>query len=434
VRTPHRDRTGLDEVEGRGGLPLAYERSACAQSEPFLQAAARVSDSRLLYKTEHRLDVLPWRRYRSDMKTFFSEISRERLCLDRAPRLVYWEATRACELACVHCRAEAIPHRHPLELSTHEAKALFRQIATFSADPKRLPHLVITGGDPLQRPDLFDLIEYGRGLGLPISVTPAGTPRLNPQTLRQFKEVGIRSLALSLDGSDASRHDAFRGVRGSFRWTLAATRSAQAQRIPLQINTMVTADTLEDLPRLYHLVSEVGVSRWALFFLISVGRGRQLEEITPRQCERLLHWLCDLAESPETSFALKTTEAHHFRRIVYLRMRARGLEEEAILQTPIGRSFGVRDGNGIVFISHLGQIYPSGFLPLSAGDVRQESLMEIYCHSELFCALRDADRLKGKCGHCPFRAICGGSRARAYAATGDPLESDPLCLYQPRTR
>jgi len=358
-----------------------------------------------------------------------AETLQEGFRYDRTPLLVYWEATQACDLACMHCRAEAVSHRHPLELSTEEAKLLLRQITEFGEE--RRPHLVITGGDPLQRPDLFELIAYGRELGLNISVTPAGTPRLTPEVVQQLKVAGISSLALSLDGSDASKHDTFRGVPGSFRWTVEAARATRSAGIALQVNTMVTPRTLDDLPQTYQVVQELDIARWALFFLIPMGRGQKLLEVTPVESERLLNWLCDLVESSDTHFAIKTTEAHHFRRIYYQRLRARGIEEKTVLKTPIGRGFGVRDGNGIVFVSHFGEVYPSGFLPLSAGNIHQQNLVEIYRHNGLFRALRDADRFKGKCGRCPFRAACGGSRARAYATTGDLLESDPLCVYQP---
>jgi len=357
-----------------------------------------------------------------------SEVSNN-LIFEGAPLLVYWEATRACDLACVHCRAEAIPHRHPFELSTQEAQGLLRQITHFG--DTQLPHLVITGGDPLQRPDLCELIAYGRELELTISVTPAGTLRLTPELIRHFKEVGVSSLALSLDGSDALKHDAFRGVHGSFQWTLQAAQGTRTEGITLQINTMVTAQTLGDLPYIYDVVKGLGIVRWSLFFLIPMGRGRALEGITPEQSEKLLNWLCDLMESPETPFIVKTTEAHHVRRIAFLRMRSRGTAASEVVRTPVGHGFGVRDGNGVVFVSHIGQVYPSGFLPLAAGNVRRQSLVDIYRYSALFRSLRDVNRLKGKCGRCPFRAICGGSRARAYALTDDPLESDPLCLYQP---
>lgn len=346
---------------------------------------------------------------------------------DEAPLLVYWEATRACDLACIHCRAEAVLQRHPLELRTDEVKTLLRQIVEFGSAP--LPHLVITGGDPLKRPDLLEVIAYARALGLRTSVTPAGTEKLTQQMIQQLKDSGVSSLALSLDGSDAKKHDAFRGVPGSFQCTLAAARYAKTVGIPLQINTMVTASTLDDLPLIYALLRKLEIVRWALFFLIPLGRGRALPGITPERCEKLLNWLCDLAE--EAPFPIKSTEAHHFRRVAFLRMKSRGMDDEAILQTPIGRGFGVRDGNGVVFISHIGNIYPSGFLPLSAGNVRRDNLVEIYRHSELMRSLRDVNQLQGKCGCCSFRAICGGSRARAFALTGNPMESDPLCLYRP---
>lgn len=352
-----------------------------------------------------------------------------RFIYDQAPRLVYWEATQSCALACIHCRASALPHRHPDELTTDEARGLMRQIADF--DPRRPPHLVITGGDPLRRPDLFSLIDYGRSLGLSISVTPAGTDALTPAVVRQFKEAGVASLALSLDGSTPARHDAFRRVDGSFAWTVAGARAITAAGIPLQINSMVTAETLDDIPHIYEVVRELGITRWALFFLIATGRGSSLAEVTPAESERMLNWLAQVSRSPETPFVIKTTEAHHYRRIAAQRMQ-RHLSEEQIVETPVGRGFGIRDGNGIIFVSHLGEVYPSGFLPLGVGNIRSDSLVTIYRDSPMLRSLRDADQLTGKCGDCPFRLICGGSRARAYAATGDPLASDPLCIYQPR--
>jgi AdoMet-dependent heme synthase len=346
-----------------------------------------------------------------------------------APKLVYWEATQSCALACVHCRAAALAQRHPGELSTAEARALLRQIVSFGSKP--LPHLVITGGDPLRRPDLFSLIDYGRSLGLSISVTPAGTAALTPEVIEQFQQAGVASLALSLDGATPAAHDAFRGVAGSFAWTINGARAIIAQGIPLQINTMVTAETLADLPQIYEVVKTLGITRWALFFLIATGRGSSLAEVSPAQSERLLNWLWEISRSPETPFVIKTTEAHHYRRIAVQRMQQR-MSEEQIFSTPVGRGFGIRDGNGIVFVSHLGEVYPSGFLPLGTGNVRVSSLVDIYRDSALFQALRDPEQLTGKCGDCPFRIVCGGSRARAYAATGDPLASDPLCVYQPR--
>ena len=354
---------------------------------------------------------------------------REAFSYDDAPLLIYWEATQSCELACIHCRAAAIARRDPHELTSTEARALLRQIVDFGG--RSLPHLVITGGDPLRRPDLFELIAYGRSLGISISATPAGTAALTPQVIDQFKQAGVASLALSLDGSTPRLHDAFRGVSGSFDWTLAGAREIIAQGIPLQINTMVTTQTMADIPQIRQVIQDLGITRWALFFLIATGRGSTIEQVSPAESERLLNWLWEVNRASETSFAIKTTEAHHYRRIALQRMQGR-MPEQEILKTPTGRGFGIRDGNGIVFVSHRGEVYPSGFMPLGAGNVRSQNLVELYRHSPLFRTLRDAEQLSGKCGDCSFRIICGGSRARAFAATGDPMASDPLCLYQPR--
>ena len=230
-----------------------------------------------------------------------------RFVYENAPRLVYWEATQSCALACVHCRAESMLGRNPFELTTEEARSLLRQIADFGGKP--LPHLVITGGDPLRRPDLFELIDYGKSLGLAISVTPAGTHELTQAVVDRFAAANVDSLALSLDGSTPARHDAFRGVAGSFEWTLNGARMIVEAGIPLQINSMVTAQTLDDLPHIYETVRSLGITRWAVFFLIATGRGSKLAEVTPEESERLLVWLGQIARAPETNFIIKTTEA-----------------------------------------------------------------------------------------------------------------------------
>lgn len=354
----------------------------------------------------------------------------ERFTFAQAPMLVYWEATRACDLACIHCRAEAAARRHPLELKTEEARALLRQIAGFG--DAKLPHLVVTGGDPLNRPDLFELVRYGRELGIPISVTPAGTPKLTRPALVALQEAGAGGLGLSLDGSDSARHDAFRGEPGSFDWTVSGIRTARALGLPVQVNTMVTAETLADIPAIYELLRALDISRWALFFLIATGRGAALRSLQPAESERFLNWLWQ--QQPAAPFPIKTTEAHHYRRIAYRKLQQRGLSAPQILELPVGRGFGIRDGNGIVFVSHTGDIYPSGFLPLAAGNVRRDDLAAVYRDGELFRRLRDPEQLQGKCGRCEYRALCGGSRARAYAESGDPLAADALCPYEPRTR
>lgn len=347
---------------------------------------------------------------------------------DDAPMMLYWELTRACSLACQHCRADAIPARHPRELSTLEGKRLLDQIRAFGDGA---PHVVFTGGDPLQRPDLFELLNYAVGLGLAISVSPSGTPLLTREAIRGFKASGVSSLAFSLDGSTAARHDRIRGIPGTFDRTISVIGWSAEAGVPVQVNTLVAAETLSDIPAMYDLVRRLDVHRWALFFLIGVGRGAVLNDVSPEEAEALLEWVASLAAQPKP--VIKTTEAHHYRRIIAQRAKssedARPAAENQ--RQSVRRGWGIRDGAGIMFISHTGQVYPSGFLPIPAGNVRRQSPIAIYREAPLFRQLRDPDQLEGKCGRCEFRVICGGSRARAYAATGSPFGADPLCPYEP---
>jgi radical SAM protein len=344
----------------------------------------------------------------------------------RAPLRVYWELTRACDLACRHCRAEAIASRSPEELTTTEGFRLLDQLAGFGPPP---PHVVLTGGDPLKRPDLLALVEHGVGAGLPISVSPSATGLLTRERIQTLKAAGVEAMSLSLDGSTAERHDGLRCVPGTFDHTLATAREIVDAGIPLQINTLVTSETVGDLPAIQRVVSEVGAQRWSLFFLISVGRGRVLGQLTPDECEKLLHWVYD--HSRDGRPVVTTTEAPHYRRVALQRLKAEGRSGEELQHHPLRRGFGIRDGNGVMFISHTGEIQPSGFLPLAVGNVKTQSVVEVYQEEALFRALRAPEHFDGRCGRCHFRAICGGSRARAYAATGDPLASDPLCAWEP---
>ena len=345
---------------------------------------------------------------------------------NRAPRMIYWEMTRACDLACRHCRAEAIAARDPLELSTAEARAMLARIVEFG---EPYPHVVCTGGDPLKRPDVLDVIVHGTGLGLGMSLAPSATANLTREVIHALRAAGMQSMSLSLDGSTAERHDAFRGVAGCYATTLRAARWVRELGIPLQLNTLVTADTVDDLPALYALAETLGVMRWSLFFLVPVGRGRALREITADRAEAVMEWMA--ARAPDARFAIAATEAPHFRRVALMHAQAAGQTGAAVRQSSIGRGFGVRDGNGVMFISHHGEVTPAGFLPVVTGNVHTDSLVDLYRGHDVFVALRDPGRLTGKCGVCEYRALCGGSRARAYAHRGDYLASDPLCAYQP---
>jgi radical SAM protein len=342
------------------------------------------------------------------------------------PALVYWEMTRACSLACRHCRAEAISMPHEWELTFAESKSLLLQIAGFQ---RPLPHLILTGGDPLERADLYDIIDEARSLQLRVSITPSATPNLTTDVIEKLKDHEIEGMGLSLDGSNAARHEAVRGVEGCFERTIDAIRAASSLGLPIQINTLVSQDTLDDLPQIYELLKTLPIACWSLFFLISVGRGKVLQPLAPDEGEKCLNWIYDLSQV--APFQIKTTEAPSYRRVALARMIKEGRSAQEIKENSVRRGFEIRDGHGVVFISNQGNIYPAGFLPLNAGNVRHDHLVDVYRHSPLFRALHSPSEFRGKCGRCEYGVICGGSRARAFAFTGDPLASDPLCSYQP---
>ena len=333
------------------------------------------------------------------------------------PLVLIWEVTQACGLACDHCRADAEPGRHPDELSTAEGRALLDEAREFG----RGQLVVLSGGDPLKRPDLVDLVGYGTDIGLRMSLTPSGTTSLSAARIGDLADAGLSRMALSIDGGTPAAHDGFRGEAGSFVDTLRAARDADRAGVGLQVNTTVCADTVDELPAIRELVADLGADRWSVFFLVPVGRGRLLDPVSPERADAVMTWLHDVRDA--ASFDVKTTEAPQFRRVG---AECRGDAVEG----PPGRP-SVLAGDGFAFVSHVGEVYPSGFLPKSAGNVRDESLVDLYRDSPLFTALRDRSNLTGKCGACPYRDRCGGSRSRAYAHTGDPFGSDPLCPYVP---
>jgi len=381
-------------------------------------------------------------------------IRRLRADVGARPFIVLFELTRACDLACRHCRAEACPTSDPEELTTEEAESVLDDLARLGA-PR--PIVVLTGGDPFKRPDLARLVRHGTRLGLPIAASPSGTPLATPHNLTALRTAGARTVSFSLDGSSETSHDVFRGVDGSFGWTLRGCRSARDAGLRLQINTTVTADTVEELPGILQLVRDLGANLWSIFFLVTTGRGRELQPLSASDTEDVLYFLYEAA----SVVPLKTTEAPQYRRVVVERgstsaaapvnrgplyralacalsgssLPPRGTDgggqPPGTERTPLRSPMAVGDGRGVVFVSHIGDVSPSGFLPLVVGNVRDANLVEIYRSSPLFQDLRDPDRLHGRCGRCEYRSLCGGSRARAYAATGDPLGEDPACPYIP---
>ena len=342
-----------------------------------------------------------------------------------APRNVYWEMTIACDLVCKHCRAEAISSRDPAELTTEDGKALMRDVKTMGS------MMILTGGDPMKRQDLLDLIAYARDIRLPLGITPSTTPTLTREVVRQFRMLGVSAMGVSLDGPNPEVHDSFRGVPGTFEHSMKALKWAKEFHLQVQVNTTVTQETLPHLPSLYRLLREEAyppVRRWTLFLLVPVGRGATLGLPSAEDVERLFAWVYSL--SRDAPFHVGTVEAPHYRRYWIQRKLEEGMSFEEIQRLGKQMGFGIRDGNGVIFVSHKGEVYPAGFLPAPfLGNVREKPLSDIYRNSPLLMELRDMDRVTGKCGCCEFRWICGGSRARAYAVTGNYLAEEPLCVY-----
>jgi AdoMet-dependent heme synthase len=357
-----------------------------------------------------------------------------RINFNEKPFIVIWETTQACDLVCAHCRACAQPARSPRELSTTEAESLIDEVARME-----VPVFVLTGGDPLKRPDIFKVVGYASQRGVRISLTPSATPLLTREAIAKLKKAGLARLAVSLDGSTAAIHDAFRGVRGSFEWTLNAIRWARESGVPVQINTTITKRNLDDFEGMVRLLGSLDIVLWSVFFLVPTGRGRTADLISAEEFESVFERLYGI--SGRVPFDIKTTEAQHYRRYVAQRRAAARRNSGYAAERPqpgnftngIGRApRGINDGKGFVFISHKGDVFPSGFLPVAAGNIRSQSLETIYQNSPLFRALRNTSNLKGKCGVCEFREICGGSRSRAYALTGDPFAEESCCVYQPK--
>jgi len=248
----------------------------------------------------------------------------------------------------------------------------------------------------------------------------------------KLQQHGVEGLGLSLDGSTAPRHDSIRGVSGTFLRTTQAIRWAQELGMPLQVNTLVSEETADDIPALYQLLKPAGLSRWSLFFLISVGRGKVLEPLSPEAGEKLMAWVYETGKT--SPFVIATTEAPSYRRVALDRMRAEGMTGEEIRNSRAYKGFGIRDGHGVMFVSNTGEICPAGFLPVEAGNVRRDRIADVYRNSPLFRSLHDPTQLQGRCGACEYHALCGGSRARAFGATGNPLASDPFCEFQPAPR
>lgn len=362
-----------------------------------------------------------------------------RVDYSRRPMLVFWETTRACGLACKHCRASATVQASPGELDTAEGKALIDQVAGFG---RPYPILVLTGGDCLLRADLWELVEHAREAGVPIAVSPSVTPALTDEAIARIAGSGVKAVSISLDGACPATHDGVRGIANHFGSTLEAIGKLVAAGLTVQVNTTVMRSNVEELADVAALVAEMGVHVWEVFFLVHVGRGVAEGALTAQEHEDVVNllWLAS-----HYGYVVRTVEAPFFRRVVVqrrdggpaprtaLHARLAGRLEKLLgppRGAPSAHTAATRDGKGILFVSHDGQVYPAGFLPMELGSVREQSLADLYRDHPVLVSVRGA-RFAGRCGVCEYGDLCGGSRARAYAATGDPLGEDPACAFVP---
>ena len=355
------------------------------------------------------------------------------------PMLVFWETTRACQVACRHCRASALTDPLPGELNPAEGRALVEQVAGFG---RPHPILVLTGGDCLLRADLFDLVEYATTLGVPVALSPSVTPALTAQMVQRIAASGVKAVSISLDGAGPATHEGVRAIEHHFENTVAAIRALVAAGLTVQVNTTVMRENLRELADIAALVQQTGAQIWEVFFLVHVGRGVVTSAITPAEHEDVCHFLY---EASKYGFIVRTVEAPFFRRVVTER-RAGGRPPgtavyHALSQRlttllgpstrgPSAHTAATRDGKGILFVAHDGEVYPAGFLPLGLGNLRDRPLNAIYRDDALLQQIRGT-RFRGRCGRCEYADLCGGSRARAFAASGDPLGEDPACVFQP---
>lgn len=342
----------------------------------------------------------------------------------RPPRLIAWEFTNACNLACIHCRASAIKVPPPGELSTAEAKHFVDELLEYK------PIIIITGGEPLLRSDVYDIARYASGHGLRVVLATNGT-LLTPDIAAKLKAVGIQRVSISIDGATKGTHDVFRGEPGAFEGAMRGIDILKKEGISFQINTTITKRNLTEIPKIYDLALELGASALHIFLLVPTGRGEEIEseEIPPEEYERVLNWFYDM--SKDSRIQLKATCAPHYFRIMRQRAKAEGIRITRETHGLEAMTKGCLGGSGFCFVSSTGDVYPCGYLPALAGNIKEKPFKMIWEKSKVFNDLRDPGKLKGKCGICEYKMVCSGCRARAYAATGDYLEEEPFCMYVP---
>ncbi|MBF0573763.1 MAG: heme b synthase [Desulfamplus sp.] len=347
--------------------------------------------------------------------------------LEKSPtiRLVAWETTRRCNLSCVHCRAAAENHIYENELNTQSAMTLMDQIREVGQ-----PIIILTGGEPLLRPDIFEIAEYGTKIGLRMVMAPNGT-MITQEVAKKMKESGIKRISVSLDGSTKESHDKFRGVDGAFEGALNGIRLAKEAGIEFQINTTITKTNLDEIPKILSLAESLGAAAHHIFLLVPTGRGKYIvdQAIDAAEYEKTLNWFYDQRET--TSLQLKATCAPHYYRILRQRANAEGKKVTFESHGLDAVTRGCLAGTGFCFISHIGEVQTCGFLDVKCGDITKSTFKDVWENSEIFNKLRVFNALDGKCGICEYRKVCGGCRARAYEATGNYMAEEPLCTYIP---
>ena len=340
-----------------------------------------------------------------------------------APNVIAWESTRACNFSCVHCRAQAQKQPDPNQLTTQEALSLVDQIADLCK-----PVLIISGGDPLQRKDIFEIATYASSRGIRVVMSPSGSD-ITPEIIQKMKASGVKMISLSIDGSTSEIHDNFRQVPGAFELAMKNMSYAHQGDLAFRVNTTVTQHNLGDLSGILRLAAQVGAKEWDIFMLVPTGRGKVDMEISPIQYEETLQFIYNASQT--SPIPIKMTCAPQYMRVIAEQKR-----KEPDLSATKGRGHtggrGCMAGNGFCFISHVGEVFGCGFLPIPAGNIRQQSFKQIYQQSPLFLELRNHSLLKGKCGACEYKPICGGCRARALSIHKNHLEEEPYCIYSPK--